>query len=62
MLLGGSNRDDNHWVDLDVAGKLEIGIADKTLPYMAIMLPTANSLPTPTSSGRTRGARSSTTT
>ncbi len=39
VLLGGSNRDDNHWVDLDVAGKLEIGIADKTLPYMAIVLP-----------------------
>lgn len=39
ILLHGSNRDDRHWVDLDVAGKLDIGLADNTLPPMAIVLP-----------------------
>lgn len=39
ILLHGSNRDDQHWVDLDVAGKLDIGIADKSLPPMAVVLP-----------------------
>lgn len=39
ILLHGSNRDDRHWIELDAAGKLDIGIAEKSLPPMAIVLP-----------------------
>jgi enterochelin esterase-like enzyme len=39
ILLHGSNKDDRHWVDLDVAAKLDIGLTDETLIPMAIVMP-----------------------